>query len=227
MAFHFLNIYNWHTQKCFLNPHKFRADVKAPSNRGSHCTLPVLIHNDSILWQLLLDQYDFLLTFHDKISPCKKKSQRILIVMTNWYNLFSLCLFFCIPGSSGHSLSFANSMGVFPVSTQLELRNIIGILQKQNTIKNINKKQTLNKIAITILKIMSNLDLNIYSTFQLGAHCGWFSDYLECIQCLLWWVLSRSYLWDDTVKTDRNDEFHHRNLLYVYDFKSMKIFSLI
>lgn len=54
--------------------------------------------------------------------------------------------FFCIPGSSGHSLSFANSMGVFPVSTQLELRNIIGILQKQNTIKN-NEKQMRDKMA--------------------------------------------------------------------------------
>lgn len=147
MAFHFLNIYNWHTQKCFLNLHKFRADVKAPCNRGSHCTLPVLIHNDSILWQLLLDQYDFLLTFHDKISPCKKKVKEFWL----WWQADIICshsvFFFCIPGSSGHSLSFANSMGVFPVSTQLELRNIIGILQKQTTIKNINKKQTLNKIA--------------------------------------------------------------------------------
>lgn len=126
-------MYKRHIQKCFLNLHKFRANVKAPSNRGSHRTLPVLIHNDSILWQLLLDQYDFLLTFYDKISACKVKSRNydcddklIQSVLT----LFS----FCIPGSSGHSLSFANSMGVFPVSTQLELRNIIGILQKQNTI---------------------------------------------------------------------------------------------
>lgn len=140
-----------HIQKCFVKLHKFRADVKAPSNRGSHCTLPVLIHNDSILWQLLLDQYDFLLTFHDKISPCKVKSR-------NWDcddKLISFALtlsfFFCIPGSSGHSLSFANSMGVFPVSTQLELRNIIGILQKQNTssytINILIKKQTPNKMA--------------------------------------------------------------------------------
>lgn len=35
-----------------------------------------------------------------------------------------------VPGSKGHSLSFANSAGVFPVRTQLELRSIIGILQE-------------------------------------------------------------------------------------------------
>lgn len=33
-----------------------------------------------------------------------------------------------VPGSNGHSFSLANSAGVFPVSTQLELRSIIGIL---------------------------------------------------------------------------------------------------
>lgn len=35
-----------------------------------------------------------------------------------------------VPGSKGHSLSLANSAGVFPVRTQLELRSIIGILQE-------------------------------------------------------------------------------------------------
>lgn len=35
-----------------------------------------------------------------------------------------------VPGSNGHSFSLANSAGVFPVSTQLELRSIIGILQE-------------------------------------------------------------------------------------------------
>lgn len=35
-----------------------------------------------------------------------------------------------VPGSKGHSFSLANSAGVFPVSTQLELRSIIGILQE-------------------------------------------------------------------------------------------------
>lgn len=38
-----------------------------------------------------------------------------------------------IPGSKGHSLSLANSAGVFPVRTQLELRSIIGILQKKTS----------------------------------------------------------------------------------------------
>lgn len=36
-----------------------------------------------------------------------------------------------LPGSRGHSLSLENSIGVFPVKTQLELRNIIGILLKK------------------------------------------------------------------------------------------------
>lgn len=35
-----------------------------------------------------------------------------------------------VPGSNGHSFSLANSAEVFPVSTQLELRSIIGILQE-------------------------------------------------------------------------------------------------
>lgn len=40
-----------------------------------------------------------------------------------------------LPGSKGHSFSLENSMGVLPVSTQLELRNIIGILKgKRNHI---------------------------------------------------------------------------------------------
>lgn len=45
--------------------------VTVPGNRGSDCTLPVLLHNDSILGQLLLDQNDFLLTFYDEITPCE------------------------------------------------------------------------------------------------------------------------------------------------------------
>ncbi len=36
-----------------------------------------------------------------------------------------------LPGSRGHSLSFENSICVFPVRTQLELRSIIGILLKK------------------------------------------------------------------------------------------------
>lgn len=38
-----------------------------------------------------------------------------------------------VPGSKGHSLSLANSAGVFPVRTQLELRSIIGILQESKS----------------------------------------------------------------------------------------------
>lgn len=38
-----------------------------------------------------------------------------------------------VPGSKGHSLSFANSAGVFPVRTQLELRSMIGILQENHS----------------------------------------------------------------------------------------------
>lgn len=56
-----------------------------------------------------------------------------------------------VPGSKGHSLSLANSAGVFPVRTQLELRSIIGILQ-ENQIRfyfrfreNNMKSQILNK----------------------------------------------------------------------------------
>lgn len=88
---------------------------------------------DSCSWISMTFSWPFTIKY-----PPANYSQGIMIVMTDWYNLFSLCVFFfCIPGSSGHSLSFANSMGVFPVSTQLELRNIIGILQKPNTIKHI------------------------------------------------------------------------------------------
>lgn len=36
-------------QKYFLNLHNFWANVNVPCHRGSNCTLPVLIHNDSIL----------------------------------------------------------------------------------------------------------------------------------------------------------------------------------
>lgn len=35
------------------------------------------------------------------------------------------------PGSIGHSLREANSAGLFPVRTQLELRSIIGILDNK------------------------------------------------------------------------------------------------
>ena len=58
------------------------------------------------------------------------------LVMTNWDSNHSLQVSLevvtgaVLPGSRGHSFSFANSDGVFPVSTQLELRSIIGILSK-------------------------------------------------------------------------------------------------
>lgn len=42
---------------------------------------------------------------------------------------------FSVPGSRGHSFSFENSMGVFPVRTQFELRSIIGILSKERIIR--------------------------------------------------------------------------------------------
>lgn len=46
-----------------------KGDFTVPGNWGSYCSLPVLLHNDSIFWQLFLDQNDFLLTFHNKITP--------------------------------------------------------------------------------------------------------------------------------------------------------------
>lgn len=55
---------------------KKRADVvRVPGNWGSDCTLPVLLHNDSILWQLLLNQNDFLLTFYNEVTPCEEIKQ--------------------------------------------------------------------------------------------------------------------------------------------------------
>lgn len=66
-----------------------------------------------------------------------------------------------VPGSNGHSFSLANSAGVFPVSTQLELRSIIGILQEnqlqfyfrlrqKNRIVKFRTKSMLNKLQIHI-----------------------------------------------------------------------------
>lgn len=46
-----------------------KGDFTVPGDWGSYCSLPVLLHNDSIFWQLFLDQNDFLLTFHNKITP--------------------------------------------------------------------------------------------------------------------------------------------------------------
>ncbi len=45
-----------------------------------------------------------------------------------------------LPGSRGHSLSFENSICVFPVRTQLELRSIIGILLKKKKNKTFSKE---------------------------------------------------------------------------------------
>lgn len=50
-------------------------------------------------------------------------------------------------------------MGVFPVSTQLELRSIMGILQNQTTIQDINKRENNQQNYKITLKLMSNLDL--------------------------------------------------------------------
>lgn len=59
-----------------FNIKKISADVVTePGNWGSNCTLPVLLHDDSILGQLLLDQNDFLLTFYNKVTPCKETVQ--------------------------------------------------------------------------------------------------------------------------------------------------------
>lgn len=69
--------------------------VTIPGNWGSDGTLPVLLHNDSILWQLFLDQNDFLLTFYNEITPCKEiphrankspiQNQTVLIIVRMCY----------------------------------------------------------------------------------------------------------------------------------------------
>lgn len=45
-----------------------------------------------------------------------------------------------------------------------------------------------------------------YDTVQWAERFGWFSDCHECTLCPLWWELSRSCPWDDTVQTNTNDE---------------------
>lgn len=47
--------------------------LAAPGNRGSNCTLAILLHNDAVLGQLLLDKDDLLLTLHNEIAPCTHK----------------------------------------------------------------------------------------------------------------------------------------------------------
>lgn len=42
--------------------------IAEPGHRGSHRTLAVLLHNDAVLGQLLLDENDFLLSFHNEIA---------------------------------------------------------------------------------------------------------------------------------------------------------------
>lgn len=48
-----------------------------PGDWGSNCSLPVLLHNDPILGQLLLDQDDFLLAFYDEITSCEAKGENL------------------------------------------------------------------------------------------------------------------------------------------------------
>lgn len=110
--------------------------MRVPGNWGSDCSFPVLLHDDSILGQLLLDQNDFLLTLYNEITPCEEirdgtyKSCTQKWIVNETVLLLSFCVIVCVPGSRGHSLSFENSMGVFPVRTQFELRSMIGILRK-------------------------------------------------------------------------------------------------
>lgn len=179
--------------------------VLLPGNWGSNCTLPVLLHNDAILGQLFLDQDDFLLTFYDEIASCK---QILCKKKTHNQRRNSLKhLYDAVPGSRGHSLSFASSIGVFPVRTQFELRSMIGILKHMN-----NKN-------ITVMKWLRNAQFGWQDqytwwrnsaeerlrhkqtkqvTVQLVEHCGWFSDCHGCTQCQLLWGQNRSCLWDGT-----------------------------
>lgn len=72
-----------------------------------------------------------------------------------------------LPGSKGHSLSLANSAGVFPVRTQLELRSIIGILERP---KNRNQK----KMNPFFKKMKANILLLTVTSQTLlrGKHTG-------------------------------------------------------
>lgn len=104
--------------------------MAAPGHRGSHRTLAVLLHNDAVLGQLLLDENDLFLTFDNEITTCtQKQTIKELFKGLRLHADFIQAVSEGLPGSKGHSFSLENSMGVLPVSTQLELRNIIGILK--------------------------------------------------------------------------------------------------
>ena len=67
--------------------------ITVPGDWSSNCSLPVLIHDDSILRQLLLNQNDLLLTFYNEITSCEETQ------WTRWTNTsryLVLLLFFLL-----------------------------------------------------------------------------------------------------------------------------------
>lgn len=70
------------------------------------------------------------------------------------YNTAILFFFFSNqPGSIGHSFKDANSAGLFPVSTQFELRSIIGILSKREQNKQFYIHGTTDMVNSLNLKV--------------------------------------------------------------------------
>lgn len=67
--------------------------------------------------------------------------------------LFFFVFFPNQPGSIGHSFKDANSAGLFPVSTQFELRSIIGILSKREQNKQFYIHGTTDMVNSLNLKV--------------------------------------------------------------------------
>lgn len=137
-----LNTHKWHTQMLSKAAQIWHLVTEAPTAPFLSWSTMIRFF-DSCSWIRMTFSWPFTIKYPPEKSSqvksrsgdCEDKLKKFVVV-------------FLIPGSSGHSLSFANSMGVFPVSTQLELRNIIGILQKQNTIK--HNKHMLDNFKIYI-----------------------------------------------------------------------------
>lgn len=78
-----------------------------------------------------------------------------------------------VPGSKGHSLSFANSAGVFPVRTQLELRSIIGILQEtQKKIWTVKFRMMINMISHIVITPPGYREITCV-VYNLGMKFPW------------------------------------------------------